>query len=234
MEKRKLTGVIVCIVGALLGIIGHFVLFLNWYGPALVAESAEPGCEILLKYIMPLMFDVGVAAGVFFAVSAYGFATDQKWAFPLAVIAAVLSLQGSWFVNVPFMAASMPPVYFILFWPYLILYVLLVKLVGQVPWNRTLLSFGTGMTFIFSFMNGVASSSRIITIGSPLFVAVQRLHWLSMVGWGIVTVMVLLRPTEKSRLIGLLAAVLEIVVGIPLGIATTVQLARFSMVSVHQ
>ena len=232
MDKGRRIGVILCIIGALLGIIGHLVIFLNWYELALVAESAEPGCEILLKYIMPLMFDVGISAGVFFAVSAYGFANSSKWSFPLSVIAAVLALQGSWFVNVPFMAADMPPVYFTLFWPYLILFLLLVKMVGQVPWNRVLLSFGTGMTFIFSFMNGVASSSRIITIGSPLFIAGQRLHWLSMVGWGIATVMLLLKPSEKTRLIGLIAAVLEIVVGIPLGIATTIQLARFSMFSV--
>ena len=232
MVKNKQLGVILSVIGALLGIVGHFVILINWYGPALVAESAEPGCEILLKYIMPLMFDIGVAAGVFFAVGAYGFATAQKWAYPLVVIAAVLSLQGSWFVNVPFMAASMPPVYFTLFWPYLVLYFLLTKVVGKTPWNRLLLSMATGMTFIFSFMNGVASTSRIITIGTPLFVAVQRLHWVSMVGWGIVTVMVLLRPTEKTRLIGLLAALMEIVVGIPLAIATTIGLARFSMFSV--
>jgi len=232
MKKNERLGAILALIGALLGIVGHFVIFLNWYEPALVAESAEPGCEILLKYIMPLMFDLGILGGVLYAVSAYGFFTAKRWAFPLAVIATVLALQGSWFVNVPFMAADMPPVYFTIFWPYLILYFLFTRAVERVPWSRTLLALLAGMTYIFCFMNGVASSSRIITTGLPLFVAVQRLHWIAMIGWGVVTVMILLCPREWMRVVGLAAGMLEVVVGIPLGIATTIDLGRFSMFSV--
>lgn len=109
MTRYERIGAILAIIGALLGIIGHFLIFLKWYEPALVAESAEPGCEILLKYIMPALFDVGILGGVLFAVSAYGFFTSRKWAFLLSVIAIVLALQGSWFINVPFMAADLPP-----------------------------------------------------------------------------------------------------------------------------
>ncbi len=232
MKKNERLGAILSVIGALLGIVGHFVIFMKWYEPALVAESAEPGCEILLKYIMPLMFDFGVLGGVLYAISGYGFFTAKKWAFPLAMIASVLALQGSWFVNVPFMAADMPPVYFAIFWPYLILYFLFMWLVGRVPWSRTLLALFTGMTYIFCFMNGVASSSRIVTIGSPLFVAVQRLHWIAMIGWGVVTVMIPLRSSEWMRVVGLTAGLLELVVGIPLAIATAIDMGRFSMFAV--
>ena len=58
-------------------------------------QSAEPGCEILLKYIHPLMADFGILAGVLFAVSAYGFFTKKNWAFFLTVVALVLALLGS-------------------------------------------------------------------------------------------------------------------------------------------
>ena len=64
-----------------------------------------------------------------------------------------------------------------LFWPYLILYFLLLRGVGKVSWSITLLALFTGLAYITCFMNGVSSTSRIITIGSPLFVLVQRLHW---------------------------------------------------------
>ena len=165
--KNKRLGAILAFIGALLGIVGHFVIFLKWYEPAMMAESAEPGCEILLKYIMPILFDVGVLGGALFAVSGYGFVTARRWAFPLSVIAIVLALQGSWFVNVPFMAADLPPVYFSIFWPYVVLYFLLMRLVGRVPWNRTLLALGTGMTYVFCLMNGIASTSRMITIAAP-------------------------------------------------------------------
>jgi hypothetical protein len=224
-------GGILAVIGALTGIVGHYVLFLRWYEIGMAAEAAEPGCEILLKYIQPALFDIGVLGGVLFAVSAYGFFSTRKWAFPIAVIATVLALQGSWFINVPYMSADLPPVYFTLFWPYLLLFVLMMWLVGGVPWNRTLLGLLTGMTYVFCLMNGVASLSRIFTIGAPLFVAVQRLHWVAMIGWGVVTVGILLQPREWMRVLGLSAGTLELVVGIPLAYVTALTLGRFSLFS---
>jgi hypothetical protein len=85
------------------------------------------------------------------------------------------------------------------------------------------------MTYVFCFMNGIASSSRIITIGAPIFVAVQRLHWFAMIGWGVVTVGMLVRSREWMRVLGLVAGVLELTVGIPLAISTAVEMERFSL-----
>lgn len=214
---------------ALIGILGHFFLFMNWYRIGMTADSAEPGCEILLKYIHPFLADLGILAGVLFAVSAYGFFTRAKWAFFLSVSAITLALLSSWFINVPYMAADLPPVYFMLFWPYLILYFLFLRGVGKVSWRITLLALFTGLAYITCFMNGVSSTSRIITIGSPLFVLVQRLHWVAMIGWGVMTVGIILKPKEWMRVLGLIAGSLEITVGIPLAYATAVNLGRFSL-----
>lgn len=127
MKNKYTLGGILAVLGALMGIIGHFILFVNWYHIGMGAESAEPGCEILLKYIHPTMADLGILGGVFFAVSAYCFFARKNWAFLLSVIGIVLALLGSWFINVPYMAASLPPIYFPLFWPYLVIYFLLAK-----------------------------------------------------------------------------------------------------------
>ena len=144
MNKRHWLGAALGIIGALIGIIGHFILFQQWYVVGMNTPSAEPGCEILLNTIHPLMADVGLLVGVLFAVSAYGYLTRRNWAFLLSVMALVLALLGSWFVNVPYLAAGLPPVYFPLFWPYLVLYFLIVKVVGGVSWQRTLLALLTG------------------------------------------------------------------------------------------
>ncbi|MEW6716403.1 MAG: hypothetical protein AB1345_02700 [Chloroflexota bacterium] len=231
MKRNEILGGLLTSIGALMGIIGHFLIFLKWYIPGMQAEAAEPGCEILLKYIHPAIADIGVLAGVVFVISAYGFFTKNKWAFPMAVIGIVLALQGSWFINVPFMAADLPPIYFPLFWPYLLLYFLLMWAVGRLPWKRILVGLIAGMAFVFCLMNGIASLSRIITIGLPIFVLVQRLHWVAMIGWGVVTVGFLLRPAEWMRVLGLTAGVLELVVGIPLAVVTAQQLGRFSLFS---
>jgi hypothetical protein len=229
MKMNYRLGGILALVSAMIGILGHFVLFQGWYLRGMAAESAEPGCEILLKYIHPALSDAGIFAGVVFAVSAYGFFTKEKWAFPLSTIAITLALLASWFINVPYMAADLPPVYFILFWPYLILYFLFLRGVGRVSWSRTLLALFTGLAYITCFMNGVSSTSRIITIGAPLFVFVQRLHWVAMIGWGVVTVGIMLKPREWMRVVGLTAGALELTVGIPLAYATAVNLGRFSL-----
>ncbi len=229
MKNKNLLGGILAIIGALMGIIGHIFLFLNWYRIGMGAESAEPGCEILLKYIHPLLADIGLLGGVLFAVSAYGFFTKKNWAFFLSVVALVLALLGSWFINVPYMAANLPPIYFPLFWPYVLLYFLFLKAVGKISWSQTLLALLTGIAYIFCWMNGVSSTSRIITHGDPIFVLVQRLHWVAMLGWAVVTIGIIIRPKEWMRVVGLVAGVTELVVGIPLAFATAQQLGRFSL-----
>ena len=229
MKDKNMLGGILATISSLMGIIGHTVLFLQWYRIGMGAESAEPGCEILLKYIHPAMADFGLLGGALFAVSAYGFFTKKNWAFFLSVVALVLALLGSWFINVPYMAANLPPVYFTLFWPYVLLYFLFMKAVGKLSWSQTLLALLTGVAYIFCWMNGVSSTSRIITHGDPIFVLVQRLHWAAMLGWAVVTVGIIMKPREWMRVVGLVAGTTELVVGIPLAVVTAQQLGRFSL-----
>ena len=200
MRQNEKIGGILATVGALIGVVGHYLLFMNWYERGMSAEAAEPGCEILLKWLHPFITDLGILAGVLFAVAAYGFFTSRKWAFLVSVIAIVLSLQGAWFINVPFMAAGLPPIYFTLFWPFLILYFIIMIPVGKLSWKRTMVGFLAGMAWVFCLMNGIASLSRIITVGAPFFSLVQRMHWFAMLAWGVVTVSILLVLTDDTRI----------------------------------
>lgn len=229
MKLNYRLGGILAVMSAVMGLVGHFVLFMSWYRVGMAAPSAEPGCEILLKYIHPLMADFGILAGVLFAVSAYGYFSKQNWAFLLSVIGIVLALLGSWFVNVPYMAANLPPIYFPLFWPYLLIYFLLMRSVAGISWSRTLVGLLTGLAYIVCWMNGVSSTSRIITHGAPIFLLVQRLHFLAMIGWAVVTVGILMQPKPWMRVVGLVAAMSELVMGIPLTLVTAQQLGRFSL-----
>lgn len=229
MKENRTLGAILSIIGALLGVFGTAYLFMNWYFPSLSFEAAEPGCEILLKYIFPALSDVGILAGIIYAVSAYGYISGASWAFSTSVFALVLALPATWFINVPFMAADQPPIFFPLFIPNLIMFFLFMKLVRNISWGRLLLGMFTGVAFIMCMMNGIASWSRIITIGAPLFVLVQRLNWVAMVGWGIVTAGMLLKPKGWMRILGVGAGLMELVVGFPLGFATAGTLGRFSL-----
>jgi hypothetical protein len=92
-----------------------------------------------------------------------------------------------------------------------------------------LLALVTGIAYITCFMNGVSSTSRIITVGADIFVLVQRLHFLAMLGWGVVTAGILLRPMEWMQVVGLASGGLELAVGIPLAFVTAQRLGRFSL-----
>ncbi len=229
MKERRALGAVLCIIGAVLGIFGTIYLFMNWYIPSLNFEAGEPGSEILLKYIFPALSDVGIVAGVMYAVSAYGFIVGTTWASSLAVIAIVLALPATWFINIPFMAANQPPIFFPLFIPNLVMFFFLMLGVRRAPMRRTLLSMFTGMAIVTCMMNGIASWNRIINVGAPLFILVQRLNWVAMIGWGVVTAGIMLQPKGWMRVLGIGAGLLEIIVGYPLGFATAGTLGRFSL-----
>lgn len=231
MNRNNKFGGILALVAALIGIVGHFILFFQWYVAGMTAESAEPGCEILLKYTHPGLADLGFLAAAFFLVSSYGFFTKKNWAYLLSVIGITFALLGSFFINIPFMAAGLPPIYFTMFFPYIIIYFLLLWKVAELPWSKILLGMGTGITYIFCFMNGISSTSRIITVGDPIFYLVVSLHWFAMAGWAIVTVGILTKPKSWLIPVGLLAATIELIVGIPLGLVTAMELGRFSLFS---
>ena len=231
MNRKDLWGGLLATVAALMGIIGHTVLFFQWYRIGMGAESAEPGCEILLEWIHPLLANMGLLGAALFAVSAYGYFTKKRWAFALSVFGLILALLGSFFINIPFLAAGLPPVYFMLFFPYTILYFLILILVEKISWSRTLLALLAGICYILCWMNGVSSTSRIITVGADLFVLVQKLHFVAMIGWAVVTAGILLKPREWQRVVGLAAGATELIVGIPLAIVTTQELGRFSLFS---
>ncbi len=72
MNKKSLLGGYLAIFSAVIGLVGHFILFEKWYVAGMSAESAEPGCEILLKYIHPALADLGLLAAAVFIVAAYG------------------------------------------------------------------------------------------------------------------------------------------------------------------
>lgn len=231
MDERRKLGLITALIGAALGLAGAFLLFTNWYEPMQAAELAagRPDEQIIVKYIIPALSDFGILAGAIYAIGAYGFGTRQPWAWPLTVIANVVALQGSFFPMIPAASRGLPPAFGLVFLPNLILFFLLQQVVRRRPWSRTILCLFTGMAFVLSFMNGVASTDRIMVMGWPLYVAVQRLHWVASIGWGVATCGILLAPEEWVRVVGMTAGVLEAVVGFPLGIATTINFGHFSM-----
>lgn len=234
MKKQTNTtvGLIVASLGALLGMIGTLLLFVRWYDPVMVAEVAagRPDEGVIVQYIFPALSDIGVIAGVLWALAAIGFGARKPWAWTLGIIANVMALQSSFFPMIPPVTRGLPPANVVIFIPNLIFFVLMLQVVRRVDWRILGIGLISGIAMVLSFMNGVASTDKIIVSGGDaIFVAVQRLNWIAALGWGVFTVSLITKPTPSVRWIGLGAALLELAAGLPLGVITAVQAGRFSM-----
>jgi hypothetical protein len=226
MKDKSALGSILSFIGAALGIFVTPLLFMYLYEPLIAAEAALPGdsaigCETVVVFIFPFISDLGIVAGVLYALSGIGFISGDKKTYMIAIIANVLALQASFWPIIPLIVTGLPPLYALLFVPNLIIFFLLVGKVGRKPAKTTLFALITGMAWVLAFMNGVASTNRLVVLNDEpivsLFVAAQRLHWVASVAFGITTIFLILNPKDWVRRVGLGAGIIEIVVGYPSG-----------------
>lgn len=230
-STRYSLGLVLAVIGALLCIVGTFAVFLRWYQPVMAAELAagRPDEKIIVQWIFPALSDISVIAGVLWALAALAFGMRKPWAWTLGVIANVMALQGSFFPMIPPVTRNLPPANALIFVPSLVSFVLMLTLVRRVDWRVLVISLFSGIAMVLSFMNGVASTDKMIVTDAAIFVAVQRLNWVAALGWGIFTVGLIVKPVSWVRWVGLGAATLELVAGLPLGIVTALEAGRFSM-----
>ena len=235
MQQRSKAGVVISLIGALLGMVVIYASFLQVYGPIMASEmtAGRAGGEGIAgglsvsKYVMPVVNDIGIIGGVIWAVSAYGFIKREKWAWTTALTANVLSLL-SFFMLIPAMSRGISSVYAFVFIPNIIAFFLLLVYVRRVDPKIIAISTVAGMAYVMAFMNGVAATDQMLSGGSPFFLVGQRLNWIASIAWGSFVVALLVRKQWALQL-GLGAALLTLVAGIPLGVVTTMESARFSM-----
>jgi len=235
MKERNKVGAAISLVGAILGIVVIYASFLQVYEPIMASEMADgraggkgiaDGVSIS-KYVMPVVNDIGIIGGVLWAVSAFGFMKREKWAWSTAILANVLSLL-SFFMLIPAMSRGISSIFAIIFIPNIIAFFLLLAYVRKIDPKIIAISTVAGMAYVMSFMNGVAATDQMLSGGGTLFVVGQRLNWIASIGWGSFVVALLTRKKWALPL-GLGAALLTLVSGIPLGVVITMVSAKFSM-----
>ncbi len=241
MNRKNSLGILLSVIGAILGIIGTWILFVLYYEPYQTAMLAPPpagvGTDAIIIIFLPFIADFGIIGGVLYIISALGFWSDSEWAFPTAVVANIFALLSGFWPFIPAITVGQPPVFLAIFFPNLLIYFLLMVYVGDTTWIRTLIALTVGIAFVMSFMNGVASTNRILGViagkiasGGPIYVLSQRINWLASLGYAVTTAGILLfHKKEWVRFVGLGAAVLEIIGGMPLAILNTIDKGEISM-----
>ena len=235
MQKKSKFGAAIALIGALLGIIVVYISFLQVYEPIMASEMAagRAGGESITsgvsvsKYVMPVVNDIVLIGGAFWAVAAYGFIKKEKWAWTVAILGNVLSLL-SFFMLIPAMSRGISPIYTVVFVPNIIAFFLLLFYVHRTDPKIAAISTVAGMAYVMSFMNGVAATDQMLSGGNTVFIIGQRLSWIAALAWGTFVIALLTRK-QWSVPVGLTAALLTFIAGIPPGVVISMEASKFSM-----
>jgi len=197
----------------------------------------------VIEYILPFFVGMAMLAGSMYLVSAYGFLNKRPWAYALATIGNVIAIQFSFWPMIPAMDMGLNPVFLWVFFPNVIIFLVLHTLVGKRTGGQIILGLLAGMAFVCAWINGTAAlnMSWMFVEGSPqialsafdnnsLFILANPLHWLVAFSFGTICVMIFLNPKKEwIRMLGLGMGTIELVLGIPMAIEATVRKSEFSM-----
>jgi len=193
-------GILSLIMGVL-GIVLHYLLPILFFETILAAEAGNP-CVVTAPIFFPIFADIGILGGILWILAGIAFLQKKKWGYTAAVFGVVFSLKASFWPNIPTMeGGAVLPVWFLIFLPNLVMYFVLLRSMRNESWIKMLFGMFTGMAFILNFINGIASTTRMVQYAADydigLFVAKKK---------------------EWVRIVGLSGAIVSMVGGFPLAI----------------
>ncbi len=236
LDKRSLVGGILVLLVGIFTVISAWNNFLVAY-PELKVGYKEVGNMPAVKivtWLLPVMSDLIMIAGIALVVAAYGFFTKKSWSMKLSLIAIVLGLAGSWMAIVWPLMIAFPLRYLPLFLVFFITWLILLVYVKQEQKMITTLATLGGIAMVLNVMSGTASLNKLMGTmymnGSPmpLFVMTQQLNWIVAVGWGVFTLGVIYRRSWVL-LLGIAGGILPLMTSTPLAYMDTINSGETSM-----
>ncbi len=222
------------LIGGIYLAIMYPVSLIAVYWDLIYIERAKgpAGCEANVKYYYPAYTDMGIIGGVLLITAAYGFYKRKDWAVLLSVSGAVMGLKWSFWPMVPPMSNGIFPQYLYVFVPAFIIYLSLTKLALNLSYTRIGVGVLGGMAAITSFMNSIAATNRILAVGEPgntIYIMADRLNMVAGVTLMIITIALLITPEKEwVKVTGIIAILVEQVVGIPVATMYTIEVGRIS------
>jgi hypothetical protein len=129
---------------------------------------------------------------------------------------------------IPAMSRGISPIYLIVFFPNIIAFFLLLLYVRKIDLKIAVWATVAGMAYVMSFMNGVAATDQMLSGGNTVFIIGQRLSWIAALAWG-TFVAALLTRKKWALPLGMGAALLTLIAGIPPGVVVSLESSKFSM-----
>ncbi|MHA1472036.1 MAG: hypothetical protein ACTSQW_02935 [Promethearchaeota archaeon] len=223
------------IVGIILGAAGVFCsylfIFLHLDNIVSAETAAATECRLVSPFFIPLFAVIGILGGMIWLTAGVGFLQKKEWAYTVGVIAVVISLFANFWPNIPAMEskAAVPGPWFLIFFPNLLVYFILVMKIGHEKGKKAWFGLGLGMAFILNFINGIAATTRmsnrlpeinpLIDNYAPasIYMLTMPTNMIASILFGIATMgFFLARNKEKVRIAGLAGALLSVSAGFPL------------------
>ncbi len=157
-------GLVSIILGAGGAFLSYLFIFLHLENILSAETAAAQECRLTAPFFIPAFAAIGILAGTLWLVAGVGFFQKKEWAYSVGVIAVIIALFASFWPNIPAMEskAAVPGPWFLIFFPNLLVYFLLLGRKGRESGKKALFGLAVGMAFILNFINGIAATTRMV------------------------------------------------------------------------
>jgi len=225
-------GAALAVVGILLGFLVLYLIAVT-YMPVVEGKilDGRPDEAITVRIVHALMGWVGMTGGAVWAVVLFGFLNKKDWAWSLGIVAGSMQLLSGFFPMIPPASIGMPTP---TIWVFLIAFVLWFAMlfIGGVDNKIITLAFVSGLAYVMIFIDGVGAISRYQTVKESAMIGMYAMGlvvtWWAATAWAVFIYALVTGKTWTIPL-GIFAASLSIIGGLPVGLTDVVRLSRFSM-----
>jgi len=231
-KNNEKLGAALSFIGILLGFLALYLIAVT-YIPIVEGKILEgrPDEAITVRIVHALMGWIGMAGSAIWAVVLFGFLNKKEWGWSLGVVAGTLQLLAGFFPMIPPASIGMATP---TLWVFLIAFVLWFGMlfIGGVNNKIIALAFVSGLAYVMIFIDGVGAISRYQTVQEDTLIGMYAMGlvvtWWAAAAWA-VFIYFLVRGKTWTVEVGIFAASLSIIAGLPVGLTDVVRLSRFSM-----
>ena len=231
-KNNEKLGATLSFVGILLGFLALYLIAIT-YIPIVDGKilDGRPDEAITVRIVHAMMGWIGMTGSAIWAVALYGFLNKKEWAWSLGVVAGTLQLLSGFFPMIPPASIGMATP---TLWVFVIAFILWFAMlfIGGVNNKIIALSFVSGLAYVMIFIEGVSKLRKEKDDYNDLLIGMYAMGlvvtWWAATAW-VVFIYALVIGKDWTIPVGIFAASLSIIAGLPVGLTDVVRLGRFSM-----
>ncbi|MGD9900560.1 MAG: hypothetical protein AB7T22_15650 [Calditrichaceae bacterium] len=221
MQKNKLIGIVLAIVGIFTGILLLYLLAQNYM---IVVDGklvgGRPDEAVAVEITHSMLGSLGIIASALWAAVLYGFVTNQEWSWRWGSVAAALHLLSGFFPTIPAGSIHLPKPTMTVFAIAAVLWFGMMYM-GSVNRKTVLLTFVAGLAYVLTYIIGVAMISRYQYLGfetdipkvfKGMYAVVQMSTWMGAAAW-LTFIYAVLSHRKWALPLGVMAAATSMISG---------------------